>query len=212
MLMAKNGYHIERDGLVNNEIRRPGKQYIKMTTALMKIIKDNKDPRFVDTAKIVLEFINKHADKFKSFDSAIIVSRHGYDIAGMSTGRSWKSCMRLPVNGKDGGEHYANIKDDIKYGTLVAYLVDSKDVNINKPFARVLIKPFTQGDHTIWHPESVVYPRLSVYFDFQKDLTKLVSSWMQSLQVPDGIYTKQPKLYDDDKVREITITKAGNNG
>lgn len=67
----------------------------------------------------------------------IVFSKHAYDVAGMSTDRGWTSCMNLY-----GGSNAHYISMDVVKGTLVAYLVNVTDKNINKPVARVAIKPF----------------------------------------------------------------------
>lgn len=69
----------------------------------------------------------------------ICLSMHPYDIAGMSTDRGWVSCMNL----KD-GSNKRYVKQDVAGGTLVAYLIDPQDKNINKPIARCLAKPYFQ--------------------------------------------------------------------
>jgi hypothetical protein len=70
----------------------------------------------------------------------IIFSNHPYDIAGMSTDRGWISCMNL-----SNGTYKGKIKSDIKFGTFIAYLVNSEDKNIEEPYARILIKPYARG-------------------------------------------------------------------
>jgi hypothetical protein len=85
----------------------------------------------------------------------IVFSKHAYDIAGMSTGRGWTSCMNLY-----GGVNSYFINRDIAEGTMVAYLVKESDMNINKPTARVSIKPFINIDNpteVLYQAESAVY-------------------------------------------------------
>jgi len=67
----------------------------------------------------------------------VCLSMHPYDIAGMSTGRGWTSCMNL-----DDGINKQYVADDIKHHTLVAYLIDSSDKDLKRPLSRVLIKRF----------------------------------------------------------------------
>ncbi len=66
----------------------------------------------------------------------IVISRKADDIATMSTGRNWSSCM------SPGGEGTPFIPKEIENGSLVAYLVRKSDVNIERPLARVMIKPY----------------------------------------------------------------------
>jgi hypothetical protein len=87
----------------------------------------------------------------------IIISRHPYDIAGMSTDRSWWSCMHLGSRGinyktKDAGSNSRFIQGDIKEGSVIAYLICSNDKHSNgkyaikKPFSRILMKPHVSLD------------------------------------------------------------------
>ena len=66
-----------------------------------------------------------------------VISRHPYDIIGSSFDRGWSSCMNL-----EDGSNNQFLEKDVEAGTLVAYLVENSDKNINKPVARVLLKPF----------------------------------------------------------------------
>lgn len=84
----------------------------------------------------------------------ICLSMHPYDVAGMSTGRGWTSCMNL-----DEGINKEFVQDDIKQHTLVAYLIDSSDRDLKRPLSRVLIKRFYAMNKTdfFYHVERV-YP------------------------------------------------------
>lgn len=67
----------------------------------------------------------------------VCVSMHPYDIAGMSTDRGWVSCMELTH-----GAERQHVKADVKNGTLIAYLIDAQDKNLNRPVSRCLLKPY----------------------------------------------------------------------
>lgn len=98
------------------------------------------------------KLLGKHPDLQKLFNEdkkraaykgkhVICISRHPYDIAGMSTGRGWTSCMNL----KDGiNREY--VAAEINVGTIVAYLVEEKDLDLKRPVARIAIKPFYRED------------------------------------------------------------------
>jgi len=81
-------------------------------------------------------------------DKLIVVSRHPYDLAGMSTDRSWRSCMHITD-----GSNKDYVTKDIIGGSLVAYLINKTDLNINNPLGRVLIKPYVNTDTTSTYPE-----------------------------------------------------------
>ncbi len=74
-------------------------------------------------------------------DCLLVVSRHPYDIARMSTGRSWKSCMD-----HDGGINHHRIESQIDAGDIVAYITNSYDTNINKPLSRCMLR----ANNNIW--------------------------------------------------------------
>jgi hypothetical protein len=67
----------------------------------------------------------------------VVISRHPYDIAGMSTDRGWTSCMNL----KNGiNKRYVPL--DIAAGSVVAYVTRTDDLDLKNPSGRLLIKPF----------------------------------------------------------------------
>jgi hypothetical protein len=96
-----------------------------------------------------------------SDDLMMVISDHAYDIAGMSTGRDWTSCMNIK-----NGTNKDYVENDIRYGTIIAYLCEASDTNIRNPYARILIKPYklqregycgTDPAPIIYYPESTVY-------------------------------------------------------
>ncbi|GAB5388544.1 MAG: hypothetical protein Alpg2KO_15120 [Alphaproteobacteria bacterium] len=70
----------------------------------------------------------------------VVISRDPYDIARMSTGRGWKSCM------KQGHPFYRFAQLDAQIGTLVTYLISKDDPHILDPQSRVLLKPHENSD------------------------------------------------------------------
>lgn len=59
-----------------------------------------------------------------------VLSRHPYDIAGISTGRSWKNCTNLLS-----GVKRDDVKNYIKYGFLALYLISTKENIVFERFA-----------------------------------------------------------------------------
>ena len=70
-------------------------------------------------------------------DLLLVISRHPYDIAGMSTGRGWRSCMNI-----DDGSMRHFVMSSMMGGVLIAYLCKKKDLDLKDPLGRVLIKPY----------------------------------------------------------------------
>jgi len=112
--------------------------------------------------------------KIKDANLEIVISRHPYDIAGMSTGRGWTSCTDL----EKGGYTKDNIVDEIKFGTLVAYLVKKEDKNINKPISRVLIKPY----YNVKNEKDVYLKTTKIYGSNVKSFKDEVQSFIDKFQ------------------------------
>lgn len=144
-------------------------------------------------------------------DAKVIISHHPHDVAGMSTGRGWTSCVNMVC--KPGAQNYSeHLKDDIHHGTHVAYLVHKDDDDIKNPIARVALKPFTnENGHTILKPEANVYGLSTrnskndmashqITNQAAKDLHHTVSSWAEKNFKPDdkSIYKKHEDVYNDD--------------
>jgi len=77
-------------------------------------------------------------------DLQVVISRHHYDIIGMSTDRGWTTCHDLNDE-RYGGKHLYNITKDLRNGSLVAYVIRKSDKNINNPISRCLIKNTWNG-------------------------------------------------------------------
>jgi hypothetical protein len=119
----------------------------------------------------------------------IVISRAKYDIAGMSTDRGWTSCMNLD-NG--GNKHY--ISCDLEEGSIIAYLIKKDDLNINKPIARVLIKPFVNRydeNDIVFKPEEVIYGTADESFKMT------VTNLLDTNQDINSVYDLNDKLYND---------------
>lgn len=127
----------------------------------------------------------------------IVITRNRYDVAGMSTGRGWRSCMHM----EDGiNRHY--LPADMQQGTLTAYVATvaepkageaPKDV-LESPIGRINLKRFdsSRGD-TIFRPEASSYGTIPTNFK------KNVREWAEkNYPISAGIYTKDASLYNDD--------------
>lgn len=97
----------------------------RQTYRIGKLLKDDEDLRRL--------FEN---DPVRAGDTLIVISRDAMDIARMSTNRGWSSCQAA-----DGDfSHYLPMQ--IRDGALVAYLISSRDPEINDPLARITIKSY----------------------------------------------------------------------
>jgi hypothetical protein len=126
----------------------------------------------------------------------LVISRHPYDVAGMSTDRNWTSCMNI-----EGGGMNHCLPTEIKYSTIIAYLIDSEDRNINKPLGRINLKVYYEdngeeiedNDNFVWLPDVKTYGNFTrVAYD---TLLGWLSSWQDS---PDGgVFIKPLGSYCD---------------
>lgn len=128
----------------------------------------------------------------------VVMSRHPYDVAGMSTDRGWTSCMNM-----DGGCENHHLRRDVHHGTHVAYLVHKDDANIHNPIARIALKPFhsLDGSHTVLRPERNTYG--SAASSFEHTVNKWASD---NFPIKDShIYRMNKNLYHDGDLNEDAI-------
>lgn len=127
----------------------------------------------------------------------IVISNHAYDIAGMSTNRDWTSCMNI-IN----GDNKVYVKHDIQYGTLVAYIIDKKDTNIQHPYGRILIKPYKlqRPGHIGMDVAPIVYsPEVTVYSPYLglKPIREWLKDICEEIQEGEGLLRSLTILYND---------------
>jgi len=129
----------------------------------------------------------------------IVISKANYDIAGMTSGRSWNSCMSLTSGN---GQKYVHC--DIKEGTLIAYLINENDTNIQRPIARVLIKPFistTNYKDYIYVVEEREYGTAPGFVETVQDMFR------DAQPDKEGRYKLNRKLYNDSGDNEIRVRR-----
>lgn len=122
----------------------------------------------------------------------IVISRHAYDLANMTSDRSWEhaSCMEYR-----GGSNNRYITCDVKEGTLIAYLINKNDKNIDKPIARVLIKPFINKDND---KDIILWVEEKIYGEQVNGFKESVEIWLKEKQPNiSGKFELHPELYND---------------
>ncbi len=131
----------------------------------------------------------------------ICISKDPIDIINMSTGRKWTSCMDLNT-----GSYSGKIKYDLKYGSIIAYLIHSNDLNILNPIARILIKPYfnNKGDY-------ILVPAQKVYGDKIGGFLETINEWAFTIQKPKldklDVYCCPKDLYKDPLELRYTTQK-----
>jgi len=127
----------------------------------------------------------------------ICISDHPYDIAGMSTGRDWTSCMNV-----EDGICKDYVEEDVRYGTLVAYIIDRQDLNIEHPYGRVLLKPhkLRRKGHKGFDRCPIIYiPEPTVYSSYVG--LRPIRDWLKeicrTIQTGTGMLIPLKQLYND---------------
>ena len=125
----------------------------------------------------------------------MVISDHAYDIAGMSTGRDWTSCMNI-----ENGANKEYVEADIELGTVIAYLCEASDTNIRNPYARILIKPYklqregyvgTDPAPIIYYPDPAVYSAYAGLVGLGDELCRICRSIQKGkgrLRLVNGLY------------------------
>jgi len=138
----------------------------------------------------------------KKADKKIVISRHGIDIAGQTSGRDWVSCKTV-----SNGVKTKYVWSEIEKGSLVAYLIESNDLNIQNPIARILIGVYINEEDPA---DFVLYPDSSVYGNYKNpDFMRFVTNWCNEANEKvsknyKGIYKLSPMCAADNSL-PITI-------
>jgi hypothetical protein len=171
--------------------------------------------------KIRKNFISyRPAKAISDKDFYIVISRAAEDIAGMSTDRRWTSCMHLPgyINSKgeltEGGMHYDILENDVRLGTLVAYLIDKEDYDkkeIDNPWARIAIKPWFEKstNNYILVPEPKAYTDTSLIKSIIDNFSQIVNEFFNNVNKDiEGIFEFDTRrLYFDNPKAEDPTNK-----
>lgn len=183
------GYKID-DYVTGIAVDSTGKRRIRMG----KLLKD---------AELLKEFVNDPQRSAHKDEFTCVISCHPYDVIGMSTGRRWDmtSCMRLDQPGvTQGGVYKEKVKIDVAEGTIVAYAISPKDTNIEKPHARLLVKPFYKDVGGKADRKAVLFRvETKIYGTPIPGFMETVSAWLRKVNstAANGVYTLAPELYDD---------------
>lgn len=183
--LEKNGYKIKdyKTGLCIDSYGRE----LKIGKVLTKL----------NNSELLKKFTSdKTRESSKNVNSYMVFSKHPYDISGASTDRGWTSCMNLYT-----GSNKRYIQKDIELGSFIVYLVSGNDLNIQKPIARSIIKPYID----INDESNVLYSADKIYGtapqQFKETIDKILSS-IQGEKV--GNFKFVEELYNDDLPSRIT--------
>ena len=152
-----------------------------------------------ESKELMKQFVQDATRKVQNKDDLmVVISRHPYDIAGQDTGRKWTNCMTLET-----GENATYLFSDIKEGSLISYLINKTDRNINNPLANSAIKPFINVED----PSDIILLKDNkTYPQPEPDFEKTVSDWLKEVNGDKrGIYCINKELYDDARKSKTVI-------
>lgn len=169
------------------------------------------------TTELINKFNNDPNRALKKNDHLMVaITRDPHQVAAMSTGRGWESCMTLPSDRyeDDAGSNHHYIPEELRGGTHVAYLVHKNDKKIENPIARIALKPFNKlanpdsysnDEIDRENPHTILRPEKTSYGTDDGSLHHTVSRWCDThFPMQEGAaYKKNPKSYDDDGLRRI---------
>ncbi len=140
-------------------------------------------------------------------DFSIVLSSNYEDIASMSYCRDWNSCMDI-----ESGGNKQFVANDIKQGTIVAYLIKNDDLEIDNPVGRVNIKPYYSSRD---ESEVLYVPDLEIYGNVpdEKGFIEKIKDYLKEKQEVKlvGFYFKMGGLYSDNgSPIKLTIDKEFN--
>lgn len=90
------------------------------------------------------------------------------------------------------GAYYLGIGGDVRYGAMIAYIVDADDKNINNPKARMLIKPYVKpetGEVHLFSSPSQYGTATGSRIQQNKEFDRIVNDWLEEHQSGEGVYT-----------------------
>jgi hypothetical protein len=134
--------------------------------------------------KVVYDSDNINVNNVK-----IVISQNSEDVAKMSTGRNWESCMTLGT-----GQYYSDVFCEIKAGALIAYLIKNNDDEIEHPLSRILIRRYVNAEGV-----SIALPESRMYGMNSRNFYLNVKEWLDQKQqsLPKGAYTRRGGTWTD---------------
>lgn len=156
---------------------RKNRRKIKIGKVINKVSKNDPSRK----TKLLRLYNNDPIRQAKNDNYIAVISRHPYDIAGMSTDRGWTSCMNL--RGGRYSERYVPV--DIKKGSLIAYATKEDDPDLKNPVCRVMIKPFVEvekwGDDNVQDPDIFFGVENRVYGEEVDGFVDAVIDWVEEV-------------------------------
>lgn len=131
----------------------------------------------------------------------VVISRNTEDIARMSTGRAWNSCMG------SGTFNFRHVPREVKGGSLIAYLTSENDPEILNPLARMLLKPYRKkGLSAIFNRKHIFVPE-KIYGLQNASFSTFVHRFAEEFlnRGKDGDYRLKNSVYADTMPYAVTL-------
>ncbi len=125
---------------------------------------------------------------------SIVLTSNYEDVAGMSFERCWtNSCLNI-----QSGVNKRYVADEVQQGTIVAYLINGNDLEIEEPLGRVNIKPFyslRDENEVLYVVDRRVYGNVPDNKLFMDKINQYLKEKQEVKLV--GFYNKVKGLYSD---------------
>lgn len=155
-----------------------------------------------DIKRLFVNGPSRAASKQNQKKMVITISRNPFDIAAMSTGRGWVSCMQA------GGWNFRYVFEDLKKGTHIAYYHEETDRDIKNPTCRILLKPY-KIPRSRKLEKKILQREVRPYGTHVPGFLSAVDTWLEDnfKKLDDKCYDRLPGLYaDGGPVRVVNIT------
>jgi len=208
-MSGKNKYRIGK--LLNSAKNRELKELYRELEQLNQENGDELDPKYLEVkikaekqeqywTDVINSFVNSPARTRSTGQDAkyfVVISQNPHDIAQMSTGRSWVSCMTLGT-----GTHHQDVFCDVAEGGLIAYLIKANDRDIKNPISRIRIRRFTNIAG-----KSFAQQEDTMYGDDVAKFAEVVKGWINSKQkAPMGVYKLEGGQWSDTFSGNMVVT------
>lgn len=168
-------------------ISKPGREmrFGKLLNGIMKKSGDMELSTLENNDLRRINLLFNQREKSPDEPCYLILSRHPYDIAGMSTDRGWTSCQNL-----DFVDFQGCIATTIQAGALICYFCRKSDttninghrnkkINIQNPIGRILVKTYTKnGDPIDFEHPNFLLRASQVYGTVFADGVRKLQNWL----------------------------------
>ncbi len=209
LIHNKTDYYIIEDteNYLRNFAKSNNDKRIFKIGNILKVLSDNiENYNYVDDKgstkeyklkDLILVFNNRNTKLLKANNLRVCISKDPKDIAGMSSGQRWSSCMTLPgyhPKNTEGGKYYRRVRADVVAGTIVAYLIEgskeAENLEDPKPWSRLVAKPFVleksdgKFNDMILINEKMTYHDGTVATHILEKFSDFFDDWLDKKQKP----------------------------